>query len=62
VIVTHDMAEALSLATRVGVLADGVLAALAPPADVAGSGDPRVRSMLEPLLEATAALKGSAGP
>jgi osmoprotectant transport system ATP-binding protein len=59
VIVTHDMAEAMSLATRIGVLADGVLVALSPPAEVAASGDGRVRAMLEPLLEATAALRGS---
>ena len=39
VIVTHDMAEALSLATRIGVLADGVLVALDPPAAIARSGD-----------------------
>ena len=33
VIVTHDMAEAFALGTRVGVLADGVLAALDDAAD-----------------------------
>ena len=55
VLVTHDMAEAFALATRVGVLADGVLAALDTPAAVARSRDPRVRPLLEPLLEASAA-------
>ncbi len=39
VIVTHDMAEALSLASRIGVLADGVLVALDPPARIAASTD-----------------------
>jgi osmoprotectant transport system ATP-binding protein len=55
VLVTHDMAEAFALATRVGVLADGTLAALDVPRAVARSTDPRVRPLLEPLLEATAA-------
>jgi len=52
------MAEALSLATRIGVLADGVLVALAPPAAIATSGDASVRAMLEPLVEAATALQG----
>jgi osmoprotectant transport system ATP-binding protein len=51
VIVTHDMAEAFALADRVGVLADGRIAALDPPRDLARSADPRVRALLEPLLE-----------
>jgi osmoprotectant transport system ATP-binding protein len=55
VLVTHDMAEAFALAARVGVLADGVLAALDTPAAIARSQDPRVRPLLEPLLEASAA-------
>ena len=58
VLVTHDMAEALSLATRIGVLADGVLVALEPPAAIARSTDPRVRGMLGPLVEAASALQG----
>jgi len=53
VLVTHDMAEAFALGTRVGVLADGVLAIAGDPADVAHSTDPRVRPLLEPLMEAT---------
>ncbi|HET7217862.1 MAG TPA: ATP-binding cassette domain-containing protein [Vicinamibacterales bacterium] len=60
VIVTHDMAEAMALATRIGVLSDGVLIALDTPAAIARSGDERVRSMLEPLVEASAALQRSA--
>ena len=58
VIVTHDMAEALSLASRIGVLADGVLVALDPPARIAASTDSQVRALLAPLVEASAALKG----
>jgi osmoprotectant transport system ATP-binding protein len=56
VLVTHDMAEAFALGSRVGVLAEGVLAAIDVPAVIAHSGDERVRPLLEPLLEARAAL------
>jgi len=59
VIVTHDMAEAFALATRVGVLADGVIAALDSPRAIVRSTDPRVRPLLEPLLE-TRGLLGDA--
>ncbi len=55
VLVTHDMAEAFALASRVGVLADGALAAIDAPTAIARSEDPRVRPLLEPLIEATAA-------
>jgi osmoprotectant transport system ATP-binding protein len=58
VLVTHDMAEAMALASRVGVLADGVLIALDEPRAIASSRDPRVRAMLRPLIEATAAFQG----
>jgi osmoprotectant transport system ATP-binding protein len=58
VLVTHDIAEAFALASRVGVLADGVLAAIDTPAAVARSRDPRVRPMLQPLIEATATFFG----
>jgi osmoprotectant transport system ATP-binding protein len=51
-LVTHDMAEAFVLASRVGVLADGVLAALDAPRTLAGSADERVRPLLAPLVEA----------
>jgi osmoprotectant transport system ATP-binding protein len=54
VIVTHDMAEAFALASRVGVLADGTIAEIASPPRLARSTDPRVRPLLEPLLEAGA--------
>jgi osmoprotectant transport system ATP-binding protein len=56
VLVTHDMGEAFALATRIGVLADGGIAILDRPDDVARSNDPRVQSLLKPLLEASAAL------
>jgi osmoprotectant transport system ATP-binding protein len=54
VIVTHDMAEAFALATRVGVLDAGIIAQLDTPKALARSTDPRVRPLLEPLLEARA--------
>jgi osmoprotectant transport system ATP-binding protein len=59
VIVTHDMAEALTLASRIGVLADGVLVALGTPAAIATSRDEQVLAMLAPLVEASAALHGA---
>jgi osmoprotectant transport system ATP-binding protein len=56
VIVTHDMAEAFALATRVGVLDAGRIAQIDEPRVLARSTDPRVRPLLEPLLEARALL------
>jgi len=55
-IVTHDMAEAFALASRVGVLDEGVIAQIAPPRELARTTDPRVRPLLEPLLESHALL------
>jgi osmoprotectant transport system ATP-binding protein len=49
VCVTHDMAEAFALGTRLGVLAAGKLAALAPPAEMAHSDNPEVRVFLDAL-------------
>ncbi len=59
VLVTHDMAEAFALGSRVGVLADGILAAIDVPAVIARSRDARVRPLLEPLFEASAAINGT---
>jgi osmoprotectant transport system ATP-binding protein len=59
VLVTHDMAEAFALATRIGVLADGELAAFDAPPQIGRSEDPRIQPLLEPLLEASAALERS---
>ena len=56
VIVTHDMAEAFALATRVGVLDGGRIADIDEPRALARSTDPRVRPLLAPLLEARAVL------
>jgi phospholipid/cholesterol/gamma-HCH transport system ATP-binding protein len=46
VLVTHDMAEAFAMATHVGVLSDGALAALGTPTEVRASSDPRVQVFL----------------
>lgn len=59
VLVTHDMGEAFALATRIGVLADEGIAILDRPDTIARSTDPRVQPLLEPLLEASAALEHS---
>ncbi|MEN3338426.1 MAG: osmoprotectant transport system ATP-binding protein [Acidobacteriota bacterium] len=59
VLVTHDMAEAFALGSRVGVLADGILAAVDVPRAIARLDDDRVRPLLAPLLEASAALDTS---
>lgn len=49
VFVTHDVAEALALGTRIGLLHDGELRALAVPGEFAGSDDPEVRAFLRSL-------------
>ena len=51
-----SLAEAFALATRVGVLDAGRIAALDEPQALARSGDPRVRPLLAPLVEARALL------
>jgi osmoprotectant transport system ATP-binding protein len=60
VIVTHDMGEALTLGSRIGVLADGVLVGLDVPEAISANPNPQVRAMLQPLVEATHALHGRA--
>jgi osmoprotectant transport system ATP-binding protein len=49
VCVTHDMGEAFSLGTRIGVLADGKLAACAPPAEIIHLSNPEVKVFLDAL-------------
>ncbi len=49
VCVTHDMAEAFALGTKLGVLAEGKLAALATPAEIARSNNPEVKIFLDAL-------------
>jgi osmoprotectant transport system ATP-binding protein len=54
VCVTHDMGEAFALGTRLGVLANGRLAALGRPAELRASSDPEVRVFIDamPRLDA----------
>ena len=61
VIVTHDMAEAFALATRIGVIADGRLIAVDTPRAIARNTDPGVRPLLEPLFEASEAIRKAEG-
>jgi osmoprotectant transport system ATP-binding protein len=46
-LVTHDIAEASALGTRIGVLDNGALIACDTPAVIARSTDPRVRRFLD---------------
>ena len=48
VLVTHDMAEAFTLANRIAVLIDGKLVACDTPAAVRASSDPRVAALVGP--------------
>ena len=49
VCVTHDLGEAFALGTKIGVLDQGQLAALATPAEIAHSTTPAVRIFLDAL-------------
>lgn len=49
VCVTHDLGEAFALGTKVAVLSQGKLAALAPPAELANSNNPEVKIFLDAL-------------
>ena len=53
-LVTHDIAEAFALGTRVGVIEDGRLIVCDAPAVVARSADPRVRRFLDTVPTAPA--------
>jgi osmoprotectant transport system ATP-binding protein len=46
-LVTHDMAEAMTLADRIGVLDHGQLIWVGPARDIAASDDPRVRRFVD---------------
>ena len=46
-LVTHDMAEAITLADRIGVLDRGQLIWCGPAQDISASQDPRVRTFLD---------------
>jgi osmoprotectant transport system ATP-binding protein len=61
VMVTHDMAEAFALATRIGVIGNRRLIAVDTPPAIARNSDPDVRPLLQPLFEASEALSKSEG-
>jgi osmoprotectant transport system ATP-binding protein len=52
ILVTHDMAEAFALGTRVGVIDAGQLVICDTPAVVAASDDARVRPFVDSILQA----------
>jgi osmoprotectant transport system ATP-binding protein len=52
VCVTHDLGEAFALGTKLGVLAQGKLAALAPPAEIFRSDNPEVKIFIDALPKA----------
>lgn len=49
ILVTHDMAEALTLGHRVGVIDDGVLVACDTPAAIGASSQPPVRALVQSI-------------
>ena len=51
VIVTHDMNEAFALGSQIGVLANGKLAALAPPREIVQSDNAEVRVFLDSVSQ-----------
>lgn len=51
VFVTHDVAEAFLLATRIALMKDGKLIAEGPPQRFAASDDPEARAFLQPFRE-----------
>jgi osmoprotectant transport system ATP-binding protein len=56
VLVTHDMAEAFLLATRIAVIEEGRLVAVDTPRNIAVHAHPAVRSLLRPLVDVSAAM------
>jgi osmoprotectant transport system ATP-binding protein len=53
ILVTHDMAEALALADRIGVLDEGRLIWCGTPQAIADADHPRVRALVESLVPAS---------
>ncbi len=51
VLVTHDLAEAFAMATRIGVIDAGRLVACDTPSAIAASEDPRVRTFLDTIVD-----------
>ena len=49
VFVTHDIREAFTLASRIGLFKEGRLVVLAPPSEFAASDDPEAKAFLETM-------------
>jgi osmoprotectant transport system ATP-binding protein len=47
VFVTHDVDEAFALATRIGLLKDGEMIVLGPPAELLASNHPEARAFVQ---------------
>jgi osmoprotectant transport system ATP-binding protein len=47
VFVTHDVGEAFALATRIGLLKDGAMIVLGPPAELLASNHPEARAFVQ---------------
>jgi osmoprotectant transport system ATP-binding protein len=54
VFVTHDVREAFLLASRIGLLKEGKLILLGPPAELLKSQEPEVRAFVDCLGDSTA--------
>jgi phospholipid/cholesterol/gamma-HCH transport system ATP-binding protein len=50
-VVSHDRALALSIADRVGILMDGHLVSVGPPAELQAPKDPRIADFLNPKID-----------
>ena len=51
IVVSHDRDLALNIADRVGILMGGKLAAIAPPAELRASTDPRIQDFINPRID-----------
>ncbi|HEX8184843.1 MAG TPA: ATP-binding cassette domain-containing protein [Blastocatellia bacterium] len=51
VFVTHDIREAFTLASRIGLFKDGRLVALSAPAEFAASDDPEAKAFIETMKD-----------
>ena len=59
-LVTHDMAEAMALADRIGVIDRGRLIWCGPPNQIAVSPDPRVRELVDAAVVQPSITRGGA--
>jgi len=59
-LVTHDMAEAMAMADRIGVLDQGRLIWSGPPDAILGADDARVRQLIDAVVVAPRDREGAA--